>query len=317
MNIMSFKNTLLIVIIGTFFSFSSVVSGTEKAASCSIQIETSKKKAIMRLKKLLLSWKLNSSNEALKDLKKILKSGKSGIKLGQRYLNKDFLHCSKKKRKWCSFRDLLIDTAKYCSKYKLPLKRKKYPIPPRYEGNLKNLKKICNQIFKFTTSKREKGLPSFRECTEVNLFGGAEGDCTWLKDSILQFRNGGQRFGNGVIEGGEHSGKFAFPQENSARQFGKERNEYSNYIEVDLGPKIRGNTIDRGSNRLVYNYKTGDVFITGDHYNTGVYIGCFKNPKKCSSLDYLKSICAEAKYNCIVDDANIIDDMSDLDWLSD
>ena len=57
----------------------------------------------------------------------------------------------------------------------------------------------------------------------------------------------------------------------------------------------------RGKKRVVINQDNGEMYLTGDHYNTMYYAGCVKPPNKCRGIDEIRKDCSKPEINCVVD----------------
>ena len=122
------------------------------------------------------------------------------------------------------------------------------------------------------------------------------------------FRFGGNRFKN-VSE----NGTFRLPLTRQQRNLPGRKVQHANhspYVEADL---FRG-TNNRGAKRVVYNGETGDVYVTGKHYDKAYYIGCIhgQKNKKCTSIQKIKNECKKPNFSCIVDEQLIIDNFQDF-----
>ena len=181
----------------------------------------------------------------------------------------------------------------------------------------------------FKTSIKKFGKKAILLCERLlpkKLFDMDYARCIWdgVKDKksvackrersyYKQFKYGGNRHNN---EHNKKTGKWPFPNINKNDGATSIK---SNYVEYDLGTDIiDGSRIpgvdDRGKERLVFDKTTGDAWITNDHYQKGVYVGCLKDvgSKPCTSVDILKKMCAGktprgvSTHNCTVDPQNIV-----------
>ena len=138
-------------------------------------------------------------------------------------------------------------------------------------------------------------------CLDKGIYGLSKShrDCGSFLSVIESFRFGGNAFSNKIRE---RDNKFSLP-----RVSGK-------YIEADLsfglkysvkknkqGGLRKDKRKYRGKKRVVINQDNGEMYLTGDHYNTMYYAGCVKPPNKCRGIDEIRKDCSKPEINCVVD----------------